>query len=73
MFNVNHAFYSCKIVPQGDTINLQNKMAVNVTKKVKYTMALYHATFYMESFMLFSKNAHLLDYTALLKFTVCVL
>ena len=68
-------FYSCKIVPQGDTdktINLQNKMAVKVTKKVKYATALYHkinATrikFYMESFTLFSKSAHLLDYAALL-------
>ena len=51
-------------------INLQNKMAVKVTKKVKYAMALYHkinatrGTFYMESFMLFSKSAHLLDYAA---------
>ena len=46
-------------------------MAVKVTKKVKYTMALYHkinvtkSTFYMESFMLFSKSAQLLDYAAL--------
>ena len=54
--------------------NLKNKMAVKVNKKVKYAMALYHkikarrSTFYMESFMLFSKSAHLLDYAALLKF-----
>ena len=53
-------------------INLQNNMAVKVTKKVKYAMALYYkinarrSTFYMESFMLFSKSAHLLDYAALL-------
>ena len=51
---------------------LKNKTAVKVTKKVKYPMALYHKikartnTFYMESFMLFSKSAHLLDYAALL-------
>ena len=57
-------------------INLQNKMAVKVTKKVKYATALYHkinatrSTFYMESFMLFSKSAHLLDYAALLISTV---
>ena len=38
-------------------MNLQNKMAVKVTKKVKYATALYHkimpqgvATFYMKSF-----------------------
>ena len=42
-------------------INLQNKMAIKVTKKVKYAMALYHkinvtgSTFYMDSFMLFQK------------------
>ena len=63
------------MVPQGDTdkmINLQNKMAVKVTKKVKYAMALYHkinvtkSIFYMESFVLFSKSAQLLDYAALL-------
>ena len=42
-------------------INLQNKMAVKVTKKVKYTIALYlkinvtRSTFCMESFMLFQK------------------
>ena len=42
-------------------INLQNKMAVKVTKKVKCATALYHkinarrSTFYMESFMLFQK------------------
>ena len=53
-------------------INLQNKMAVKVTKKVKYATALYHkinatrSTSYMESFMLFSKSAHFLDYAALL-------
>ena len=53
-------------------MNLQNKMAVKVTKKVKYAMALYHkinatrSTFYMESLMFFSKSAHLLDYAALL-------
>jgi len=53
-------------------INLQNKMAVNVTKKVKFAMALYHkinasrSTFNMENFMLFSKSAHFLDYAALL-------
>ena len=47
-------------------------MAVKVTKTVKYTTALYHkinatrSTFYMESLMLFSKSAHLLDYAALL-------
>ena len=60
------------MVPQGDTdkpINLQNKMAVKV---VKYATALYYkinatrSTFYMKSFMLFSKSAHLLDYAALL-------
>ena len=65
-------FYPCKMVPQGDTdkmINLENKMAVKVTKKAT---ALYHkinatrSTFYMESFILFSKSAHLLDYAALL-------
>ena len=50
-------------------INLQNKMAVKVTKKVKYAIALYHkinatrSTFNMESFMLF---AHLLDHAPLL-------
>ena len=53
-------------------INFQNEMAVKVTKKVKYATALYHkinatrSTFYMESFMLFSKSAHLVDYAALL-------
>ena len=53
-------------------INLQNEMAVKVTKKVKYTMALNHkinatrSTFYMESFVLFSKSAHLSHYAALL-------
>ena len=42
-------------------MNLQNKMAVKVTKKVKYATALYHkinatrSTFYMENFMLFQK------------------
>ena len=47
-------------------------MAVKVTKKVKYATALYHkintrrSTFYMESFILFSKSTHLLDYAALL-------
>ena len=68
-------FYSCKVVPQEiqvKVINLQNKMAVKVTKKVKYATALYHKinatriTFYMKSFMLFSKSAHLLDYATLL-------
>ena len=63
------------MVPQGDTdkkINHQNKMAVKVTKKVKYAMALYYkinvtrSTFYMENFMLFSNSAQLLDYAALL-------
>ena len=54
-------------------IYLKNKMAVKVTKKVKYAMALYHKikartnTFYMESFIIFSKSAHFLDYAALLK------
>ena len=54
------------------TINLSNKMAVKVTKMVKYAMALYHkinalrSTFYMESFVLFSKGAHFSDYAALL-------
>ena len=53
-------------------INLQNKMAVKVTKKVKYATALYHkinarrSLFYVESFMLFSKSAYLLDYATLL-------
>ena len=53
-------------------INLQNKMAVKVTKKVKYATALYHkinatrSAFNMESFMLFSKSAHLLDHAPLL-------
>ena len=53
-------------------IYLKNKMVVKVTKQVKYAMALYHKikarpnTFYMESLMLFSKSAHLLDYAALL-------
>ena len=53
-------------------MNLQNKMAVEVTKKVKYAMALYHkinatrSTFYIENFMLFSKSAHLSDYASLL-------
>ena len=47
-------------------INLQNKMAV----KVKYAMALYHkmnatrSTFYIQSFMLYSRSAHLLHYAA---------
>ena len=47
-------------------------MVVKVTKKVKYATALYHkinatwSRFYLESFMLFSKSAHLLDYAALL-------
>ena len=47
-------------------------MTVKVTKKVKYATALYHkinatsSIFNMESFMLFSKSAHLLDYAALL-------
>ena len=42
-------------------ISLQNKMAVKVTKKVIYAMALYHkinvtrSTFYVESFMFFKK------------------
>ena len=51
-------------------MSLQNKVAVKVTKKVKYAMALYHkmnatrSIFYMESFMLFSKSVHLLDYAA---------
>ena len=38
-------FYSCKVVPQEiqvKMINLQIKMAVKVTKKVKYATALYH-------------------------------
>ena len=53
-------------------INLQNKMAVKVTKKVKYVVALYHkinvtrSTFYMESFMLFSKSAQPSQYGVLL-------
>ena len=53
-------------------------MAVKVTKKVKYATALYHkinatrSTFYMESFMLFSKSAHLLDYAALLSRAIYV-
>ena len=53
-------------------IKLQNKMAIKVTKKVKDAMALYHkinvirSTFYIESFMLFSKSTQLLDYAALL-------
>ena len=52
-------------------------MAVNVTKKVKNATGLYHkinaskSTFYMESFMLFSKSAHLLDYAALLVCNKC--
>ena len=42
-------------------INLQNKMAVKVTKKVKYATALYHKidatrrTFYMEGSCFFQK------------------
>ena len=53
-------------------INLQNKITIKVTKKVKYVMALSHkinvirSTFYMEDFMLFSKSAQFLDYAALL-------
>ena len=51
-------------------INLQNKMAIKVTKKVKYAITPYHnvtrSTFYMKSFVLFSKSAQLLDYAALL-------
>ena len=53
-------------------INLQNKMAVKVTKKIKYAIALYRkinatrSTFYMESFMLFSKSSQLLHYAVLL-------
>ena len=38
-------FYACKIVPQRDTDKndiSSNKMAVKVTKKVKYAMALHH-------------------------------
>ena len=75
MFNVNHGFIHvkwCLREIQIKTINLQNKMAVKVTKKVKYATALYHkinatrSTFYMKSFMFFSKSAHLLDYAALL-------
>jgi len=53
-------------------INIQNKMAVKVTKKIKYATALYHkinatrSTLYMESFMLFSKSTHLSHSVALL-------
>ena len=45
-------------------------MAVKVIKKVKYATALYHkinatkSTSYMESLLLFSKSAYLLDYAA---------
>ena len=45
-------------------INIQNKMALKVTKKAKYATVLYHkinatrSTFYMESFMLFKPGTH---------------
>ena len=57
-------------------ISLQNKMAVKVTKKVKYAKALHlkinvtSNTFYMESFMLFSKSVQFSHYAALLIRTV---
>ena len=64
-------------MPQGEIqikmTSFQNKMTIKVTKKVKYAMALHHkinakrSTFYMESFMLFSKSAHLLHYATLLQ------
>ena len=53
-------------------INLQNKMAVKVTKKVKYATTLYHkinvmrSKLYMESVMLFSRSAQPLQYAVLL-------
>ena len=52
-------------------MNLQNKMAVKVTKKVKYATTLYQkinattSTFYMENFIPFSKKTNL-EYAALL-------
>ena len=63
------------MVPQGDTDEKDkplNKMAVKVTKKVKYAITLYHkinvarSTLYTKGFMLFSKSAQFLDYAALL-------
>ena len=67
------------MVPQGDideNDKSSKQMAVKITKKVKYAMALYHkinstrSKFYMESFMLFSKSAQLLDYATQLKQTL---
>ena len=49
-------------------------MAVKVTKKVNYPMALINVTrsaFYMESIMLFSKSAQLSHYAALLLRQIC--
>ena len=42
MFNLNHVHVKwCKKI-QIKMINLQNEMAVKITKKVKYAMTLYH-------------------------------
>ena len=60
------------MVPQGDTnkmINLQNKMAVKVTKKVKYAIVqnkCYKEYILHGKFHAFSKSAQLLDYATLL-------
>ena len=43
MFNLNHVHVKwCLRKIQIKMINLQNEMAVKITKKVKYAMALYH-------------------------------
>ena len=60
-----------------NTTVLYDKMAVKITKKVKYATALYHkinatrSTFNKESLMLFSKSAHLLHYAVLLTWEPC--
>ena len=43
MFNLNHVHVKwCLSKIQIKMINLQNEMAVKITKKVKYAMTLYH-------------------------------
>ena len=55
-------------------ISLQYKIAVKVTKRVKYTIPSINAIrsgFYMESIMLFSKSVQLSHYAALLLRQIC--
>ena len=61
-------FYSCKIVPQGDT-DKNDKSSKKMAVKVKYATALYHkinAYILHGKFRAFSESAHILDYAALL-------